>query len=289
LSGRPSPEEDVAAAVACAHALGLGAVEPVVLRLAHHTSVRLAPWPIVARVDSSGDVERTLPFMRRELDVAQHLARAGAPTVRPTRDPSPGPHVHGRCAMTLWDYVEHRPAREAADIAAAGAALADVHAALADYPGELPTLTQATDVCARLLADPQAMPALDARSRRFLAAQLDQLTDGLALDAAHCIGLHGDAHAGNILVTQAGPVWADLEAVRRAPLEWELSSLPRPGHVHFRSIDQALLQRLSLLRSATVAVWCWADADRGPEVREAAEYHLRRLRRRKLVGSAASG
>jgi hypothetical protein len=283
LSDRPSPEEDVAAAVACAHELGLGAVEPVVLKLAHHTSVRLAPWPIVARVDSSGDVERNLPFMRRELDVAQHLARAGAPTVRPTHDPAPGPHVQGRCAITLWDYVEHRPATEEADIAAAGAALRDVHAALADYPGELATITQATDVCARLLADPNAMPALDAPSRQFLAEQLDQLTGGPALDPARFIALHGDAHAGNILVTPAGPIWADLEAARLGPLEWELTSLPRPGHVHFPNVDRALLQRLSLLRSVTVAVWCWNDAARSPEVREAAEYHLGRLRRARLV------
>jgi len=289
LSDRPSPDEDVAAAVACAHAVGLGLVEPEVLKLAHHTSVRLAPWPIVARVDSSGDVERILPFMRRELDVAQHLARANAPAVRPTIDPPPGPHVQGRCAITLWDYVEHRPASEEADIVAAGAALRDLHAALADYPGELPTLTQATDVCERLLADPNAMAALDVRSRRFLSEQLDELSGGPALDPAQFIGLHGDAHAGNILVTPAGPIWADLEAVRLGPLEWELTSLPRAGHVHFRSIDRALLQRLSLLRSVTVAVWCWNDIDRGPEVREAAEYHLRRLRRRKLVGRAASG
>jgi len=268
--------------VACAAALGLGPVEPEVLKLAHHTSVRLAPWPIVARVDSSGDVERILPFMRRELEIAQHLARANAPAVRPTSDPPPGPHVQGRCAITLWDYVEHRPANEEADIVAAGAALRDLHAALADYPGELPTISQATDVCARLLADPSAMPALDASSRRLLTEQLDKLS-GSDLDPALFIGLHGDAHAGNILVTPAGPIWADLEAARLGPLEWELTSLPRAGHIHFEPFDRALLERLSLLRSVTVAVWCWNDADRSPEVREAAEYHLGRVRRARLV------
>jgi len=249
LSARPSPAEDVAAAVACAAALGLGPVEPEVLKLAHHTSVRLAPWPIVARVDSSGDVERILPFMRRELEIAQHLARANAPAVRPTSDPPPGPHVQGRCAITLWDYVEHRPANAEADIVAAGAALRDLHAALADYPGELPTISQATDVCARLLADPSAMPALDASSRRLLTEQLDKLS-GSDLDPARFIGLHGDAHAGNILVTPAGPIWADLEAARLGPLEWELDQPSTGGPHPFRAV------RSGAARTAVSAAQC---------------------------------
>lgn len=34
---------------------------------------------------------------------------------------------------------------------------------------------------------------------------------------------------------------------------------------------------LGHLRSFTVAVWCWLQPDRAPEVRAAAEYHLHRL------------
>jgi Phosphotransferase enzyme family len=283
LSDRPSPAEDVAAAVACARDLGLGPIEPQVLKLAHHTSVRLSPWPIVARVDSSAPLERILPFMRRELDVAQHLARADAPAVRPSIDPPPGPHVQGRAAITFWTYVEHRPAAGKTDIAAAGAALRELHAALSTYPGDLPLFTAGLDTCACMLADPHAIPALGDRPRRFLIDRMQALRSGLSLEPAQFMPVHGDAHAGNILVTPAGPIWADLETVGLAPLEWELTNLPPAGRVHFRSLDRALLERLSLLRSLSVAVWCWADADRSAEVRAAAEYHLRRLRRRKLV------
>jgi hypothetical protein len=283
LTGRPPPEEDVAAAAACARDLGLGTVEPVVLKVAHHTSVRLAPHPIVARVDSSAALDRIVPAMRRELDVAQHLARAAAPSVRPTVDPPPGPHVQGGSAITLWAYVDHRPVRGRVDLAAAGAALRVVHAALADYPGPIRLFTDGMDTCAGMLDDPAAMPALDERSRRFLSEAMQSLRAGLALDRADFIGLHGDTHAGNILVTPTGPIWADLETACIGPLEWELTSLPPAGRIHFRPLEAALLKRLSLLRSLTVAVWCWADADRSEEVREAAEYHLRRLRRSKLV------
>jgi len=255
----------------------------VVLKVAHHTSVRLRPWPIVARVDSSFAVERMVPFMQRELAIAQHLAARGAPAVRPTADPAPGPHLHGAAAVTLWTFVDHRSAAGPKDERAAGAALAMLHAALADYGGPLPPFTDGMDICARLLADPAALGALAARDRDFLAARLAGLRAGLAIDLGRRIALHGDAHLGNVMMTPDGAVWADLETACLGPLEWELTSLPRAGHAAFGPIDRPLLNRLSLLRSLTVAVWCWADADHSTEIRAAAEYHLRRLRRRKLV------
>jgi hypothetical protein len=280
----------VAAAVACARDLGLGRVEPEVLKLAHHTSVRLAPWPIVARVDSSFTVERMVPSMRRELAVAEHLAAKAAPAVRPTTDLRPGPYVHGRAAVTLWTLVRHRTADGRADEVAAGVALHALHEALADYPGgDLPLFTDGMDTCGRMLADTAALPALKALDREFLSARLAELRDGLVVDRSPIIALHGDAHLGNVMITPGGAIWADLETACRGPLEWELTSLPLDGHGPFASVDQALFEQLSLLRSLTVAVWCWADAGRSPEIRGAAEYHLRRLRRRKLVRGAATG
>jgi hypothetical protein len=283
LIARPSPAEDVAAALAVAQRLGLSGAQPVVLKLAHHTSVRLSPWPIVARVDSSFGLEGMLAAMQRELDIAEHLARTNAPCVRPTTDPPPGPHAHGRCAVTLWALVEHRPARGKADTVAAGVALRALHAAIGDYPGELRLFTDGMDTCAKLLDDPTALAALDGRSRAFLRERHADLRAGLAVDRGQFMPLHGDAHLGNVMMTPAGAIWADLETACQGPLEWELTSLPPAGRVAFGALDAPLFERLSQLRSLTVAVWCWADADRSPDIRAAAEYHLRRLRRRKLV------
>jgi len=279
LNSRPSPEEDVGAAVAVARELGLGRVQPVVLKLAHHTSVHLAPWPIVARVDSSFSLERMAPLMRRELEVAAHLAARGGPAVRPSVDPPPGPHVHGRAAVTLWALVEHRPARGRRDEIAAGRALADLHRCLADFPGELRPFTEGIDACGSMLADPAALAALPDRDRAFLAERLAGRRAGLVVGPDRMVPLHGDAHLGNVMMTAEGAVWADLETACVGPLEWELTSLPRAGHAAFAPLDPALFRRLSMLRSLTVAVWCWSDADRSPEVREAAAYHLRRLKR----------
>ena len=80
-------------------------------------------------------------------------------------------------------------------------------------------------------------------------------------------------------MTPRGPAWCDLETACRGPLEWDLVQLPPAARRVFGPVDEGLLERLSELRSVTVAGWCWADADRSPEVREAAEYHLARAKR----------
>jgi hypothetical protein len=162
---------------------------------------------------------------------------------------------------------------------AAGQALREVHAALTSYPGELRLFTDGADTCAAMLADPLALPALPERSRQFLAARLVQLREMLELDPSRFIPLHGDTHLGNVMMTLAGPVWADLETACRGPIEWELTSLPPVARKPFGPLEPRLFAQLSQLRSLTVAVWCWSDAERSPEVWAAAEYHLRRVRR----------
>jgi aminoglycoside phosphotransferase (APT) family kinase protein len=92
------------------------------------------------------------------------------------------------------------------------------------------------------------------------------------------ISLHGDTHVGNVMFADGGPVWGDLETACVGPLEWDLVQLPKAARAVFGPVDDGLLNRLGELRSATVAVWCWADAERSPEVRAAAEHHLARLK-----------
>ncbi|HVW89154.1 MAG TPA: hypothetical protein VHC01_06775, partial [Gaiellaceae bacterium] len=115
----------VEAAVAVARAHGLESERPVVLRDAWHVLVHLPPWPLVARVTSGapgvdpGDVVR-------ELEVARHLRRAGAPTVELTDMIDAGPHVHGPHTLVFWHYVH---ADGELDAAAAGEGLRAIHEA----------------------------------------------------------------------------------------------------------------------------------------------------------------
>jgi Ser/Thr protein kinase RdoA (MazF antagonist) len=220
-----------------------------------------------------------MPGVRRELQVAQHLAAKGAPAVAPTVDPPPGPHVFGDATVTLWRFVEQRAAEGPADARAAGRALRTLHTALSDFSGELPLFTEDLDHCASFLADSQALRALADADRAFLVGSLTELRAGLALSGLRLKPLHGDAHLGNVMMTTAGAVWADLESACLGPLEWELTSLPSAARAAFPPVDKPLFRRLSLLRSLVVSVWCFYHAERSPEVRAAAEYHLRRLHR----------
>jgi hypothetical protein len=285
LNERPSWGADVAVASALAADLGLTNVEPVVLNVSGHTVVRLAPWPVVARVLSAFDLEKMMPGVRRELQVALHLAAKGAPVVTPTVDPPPGPHVVGGATVTFWRLVEHRAATDAADALAAGRALAALHAGLADFEGELPLWTEDFDKCGAMLRDDLALPALAEADRAFLTRTLDALRTQLSIDRSQLMPLHGDAHLGNVMMSASGAIWADLESVCLGPLEWELTSLPRAARAAFPPLDRPLFRQLLLLRSLVVVVWCAYHAERSAELRKAGRYHLRRLRR--VLGASA--
>ncbi|HEY1427383.1 MAG TPA: phosphotransferase [Caulobacteraceae bacterium] len=273
--GRRSTNDELAAVRALASRLGLAAAEPVVQKLARHTSVRLGP--LVARVQSAGSPEAAWTTMAREVAVAQRLAAEGAPALRPSVDPPPGPYELDGCIVSLWPFVEHRPATEA-DGAAAGAALKRLHAALAGFEGPLPAYSEAVADCAALSEDEAAMSAARPEDRALLAGLVRAGLERLPGQSAGWVALHGDTHLGNLMVTAAGPIWADFEAVCRGPLEWDLLNRPARFRAPFGRLDAELLERLGALRLACVAVWCWADAERDPEFRAAAEYHTGRLR-----------
>jgi hypothetical protein len=270
---RLAVDDELAAVAALARRLGLHG-QPAVLKLAKHTTVRIGSS--VARVRSTGESAWT--EMAREVAVAEHLARHGAPAVRASVDPPAGPYEADGCVISLWRHARHRAADDMRDAEAAGAALKAVHAALAGYEGALPPFTDAIASAGALLADPRATPELGAEDRRFLIEAYDRGAHRLP-DVGEPIALHGDTHLGNVLMTVAGPVWADLEAVCTGPLAWDLVNKPAAFLQPFGAVDAALLTWLGELRRVCVAAWCWADAGRSAETRAAAEHHLQTLRR----------
>jgi len=157
--------------------------------------VHLSPLPVVARVTSGApgvdpcDVER-------ELSVARHAARAGAPVVEPSDLLPPGPHRRDGHTLVFWRYLVQAGQLDAA---AAGRGLRAIHDALADYDGELPRAGRAEEV--RAMLQPFA-PSDDVELLCELASR--ELPEGQAL--------HGDAHLFNCIQTTAGPIWSRLKA-----------------------------------------------------------------------------
>lgn len=270
----------MAAVRAVAARLRVGPMEPVVVALAKHTTIRLSPLPLVARVQSAVSPGQAGESLASELSIARYLAARQAPTVRPATGIDPGPHLEGRCAMTLWEFVPHRAAEGEADLKVAAQALRQLHNALLPYDGALPRFTVAIDACKDTLAVPVRTPALDAGSRAFLSGLHTRLRGELDSYDYELAPLHGDAHPGNVLLTDAGAVWADLEAACRGPREWDFASLPEATWSEFNDIDAKLARCLADLRSLCVSVWCSADHGRSAAVNEAADYHLRSLKAR---------
>lgn len=207
-----SSQAAIAVAVATAREHGLRCDDPVVLRDAWHVLVHLRPLPVVARVSSD------IPFPEgpkpegvvRELLVAGHAARAGAPVIPPAEEVDPGPHQHSGRIVTFWRYVH--PSGDV-DPEAAGRGLRAIHDALQDFEHELPPAghrVETEDMLDSVESSPRS-ELLRALAVRRLDAQ------GQAL--------HGDAHLFNCLPSRDGTLWHDFETACRGPREYDLAAL----------------------------------------------------------------
>jgi hypothetical protein len=274
-----SPEERRAgaidAAVAVVRAHGFEPNSPVVVHDLNNTVVWLAPLPLVAKVSTSplADGSRSLA---REVSVAAHAAERGAPVIPPATLLPAGPHRADGLALTLWEHCPGEPIDES-EFDAAGTALAQIHAALVDYPQDLPRFDEQIEEVRQVLERDDAMPALRRGDREFLLQQHAAIAEALATRRFDERPLHGEAHLGNVVRTGAGLRWFDFESACRGPVEWDASTLPEGARGAF-DVDQGLLELLGRARSLCVAVWCWVQPERAPVVAEAAHVHLRLLR-----------
>jgi hypothetical protein len=264
----------VQAAVEVARAYGLPCDDPVVLSHSWHVLVHLRPWPVVARV-TSGAAGVDPQDVVRELEVARHLVRSGAPVIEPSELLDPGPHEHGGHTLVFWRYLA---ADGQLDPGAAGRGLRAIHDGLVDYQGNLPDPGRPQDVSAMLAPFPHSD---DVELLCELAAH--ELPAGQAL--------HGDAHLFNCMPTAAGPVWHDLETACHGPREYDLAALvlddrsrgpdldAQAALAAYGPYDHDLLERAIPVYAAWVAASFMAALDRRPDAAPALERQLQFLRR----------
>jgi hypothetical protein len=226
MTQKPAAARALAAARAVALAHSVECEDAVVVAAGSNVLVHLKPAPVVARVMTGtamlhGDVER---WLAGEVAVGAFLGARGL-AVAPTDVPPPGPHAHDGLWMTFWDFVEHDASRPLPRADALGRSLRELHAALADFRGELGPLSAVRDWLDQLAAQLHPSPSLSAQNAEDLRSELRALTPTVFESPLPAQAIHGDASMSNLLGTHNGLLWNDLEDACVGPVHWDVAGL----------------------------------------------------------------
>lgn len=159
----------------------------------------------------------------RHLAVGHALAELGVPAVRPVAGVNAPLEVDG-AAVTLWEL--ERLVRGRVDAAVVGHLAGRLHRASRNGAGSagIDAFDPLRDVdeqlaTARLSGDESELLAT---ARTDVARRWVEDVDGVG---GHPWGIvHGDLHAGNVLLTRRGPVLADLELAGVGPVAYDLAA-----------------------------------------------------------------
>jgi hypothetical protein len=226
-TGETGDTSALAAARAVARAHGVACDDAVRIAAGSNVLVHLRPAPVVARVMTGtavlhDDVEQ---WLGREVAVGAYVADRSDLVVPPTDILPPGPHEQDGLWMTLWKFVPHDAQAPPPEPRELGRSLRRLHAALADFPGDLAPLSEIRDWLERLLAELRPSPSLTRRDIDRLGFKLDALTPAVFESSLPAQALHGDASLSNLLSTERGLVWNDLEDVCAGPVAWDIAGL----------------------------------------------------------------
>ena len=250
----------LAAALALGAAHGLPVAEPVLLKDGSNLLVHLHPAPVVVRVATFTAFIRgePAPFLEREVALGSYLAEVGAAVVPCSGELPPGPHHVSGWWMTAWQHVPHRVGvRPPADQLLQS--LVELHGALAGYAGELPLLGPATTDLDLALACCEQHGLLPATQVEHMLGERDALL--ASVRSLPATAQHGDAHPGNVLLTEQGVVWNDFEDCCLGSPLWDLATLARhdqTGAVWAVARDRFggdVVEAMLGLRELQVAAW----------------------------------
>jgi len=167
--------------------------------------------------------------------------------------------------MTFWQLVDQDRDVEI-DYLHTTRLTASLHAALRDYPGDLPFLSSVDATI------PECLTALETRPDLIEASDLDRawqewtLLEPIVESRAHFEAtfphidvqpIHGDSPPFNIIMTTSGELYSDFEMVTLGPVEWDLTLLGPQGEAAYntaaaqlglRSLDKRVLRVMEAAR-----------------------------------------
>ena len=262
----------VAAAMSTASALDLTVDDAVVLHNSNKLALRLMPCDVFARVAYVG--QEVAQF---EVELAQRLAETDSPVA--ALEPRVEPLVYERdgFAVTLWTYYPPVSPPEVLAVDYANA-LTQLHAGMRKLDVTTPHFMDRVAEAQQLVASRDHTPALTDADRELLRHSLGSL--GRAIGERHAPEqlLHGEPHPGNVLSTNSGLLFIDLETCCRGPVEFDLAHVPEEVVEHYSDVDHELLRECRALVLAMVAAWRWDPGDQFPNGQRAARGLLNALR-----------
>ena len=262
----------MAAAISTAAELDLPADNAIVLQNSNKVALRLLPCDVFARVAHAG--QEVAAF---EVDLARRLAATGSPVA--ALEPRVEPRVYERdgFALTLWTYYEPGRLRSVSPADYADA-LERLHDGMRKLDVASPHFTDRVAEAQELVASRDRTPALADEDRELLIGTLRDLRQAVADSGAAEQLLHGEPHAGNVLSTQNGLVFIDLETCCRGPVEFDLAHAPEAVSECYPGVDQELVSECRQLVLAMVAAWRWDRDDEFPNGERAGRAILKLLR-----------
>jgi hypothetical protein len=212
------------AASSVARKHGLPCEQAEVAYAGSNVLVHLRPSPVVARVMTGTVVLHDDPevWLNREVAVLGFLAPSGL-AVAPSPLIAPGPYEAEGLWMTFWERVEDVGPTGLEEAERLGRALRSLHDALADFSGDLATLTDLQADIERLRRALRPSDTLSAEKIDSLGERLAALTDSVFDSSLPTQALHGDASLSNLLTTPTGLLWNDFEDTFCGPIHWDLA------------------------------------------------------------------
>ncbi|EPJ35291.1 hypothetical protein STAFG_7658 [Streptomyces afghaniensis 772] len=128
------------------------------------------------------------------------------------------------------------------------------------------------------MANRERTPALADADRELLGDTLRSLRRVIVERGGAEQLLHGEPHPGNLLATQNGLLFIDLETCCRGPVEFDLAHAPDEVGEHYPGVDQDMLRACRILVLAMITTWRWDRDDQLPDGRRLAGEWLGRIR-----------
>lgn len=260
------------AAMSIASALGLRVDDAIVLDHSNKLALRLMPCDVFARVAYVG--QEVAEF---EVELAQRLAGTGSPAAALEPRAEPRVYVRDGFAVTLWTYYEPVPPRVVAPAEYAHV-LERLHAGTRRIDMVTPHFTDRVAEARALVADPDRTPALPDADRELLSNTLRSMSREIVDRGSLEQVLHGEPHPGNLLRTNRGLLFIDLETCCRGPVEFDIAHAPEEVSDHYPDVDQELLRRCRVLMLAMIVTWRWDRGDRLPDGRRRGREWLSEMR-----------